>query len=180
MKNKEISLEEIMKDVDLASGLDLDMLIEEDEDMEVEHEKKTKKEREDDGGKGYGCHVPPIRISCDVKVGVGRKNKIIYVCPGKLQYFTVTAKKCTGDETIEIEYCGDNAKRICGEVVIRGSLGYYKIVKSGIIFIPRRNLSEFPDDWFPADILCFNAKSKCGKDVKFDVIFTYSRCSCGK
>ncbi|OOM74043.1 hypothetical protein CLPUN_41830 [Clostridium puniceum] len=181
MKNKEISLEEIMKEADLASGLDLDMLIEEyvyeDEDIELKAEpkKKTEKERETDEGKGHGCHVPPVKISCDLEVAFGRKNKIIYVNSGKLQYFTAFAKKCCGDETIEIEYCGDNIKCICGEAVIRGSLGYYKIVKSGIIFIPRRNLSEIPDEWFPTDILCFKAKSKCDKDVKFDVIFTYSR-----
>lgn len=182
MKNKEISLEEIMKEADIASGLDLDMLIdeyvyeEEDDDIEVEPKKKDKKEIETDGEKCHRCHVPPIKISCDLEVVVGRKNKIIYVQPGKLQYFTATAKKCCGDETIEIEYCGDNIKCICGEAVIRGSLGYYKIVKSGIIFIPRRNLSEFPNEWFPTDILCFKAKSKCDNDVKFDVIFTYSKC----
>lgn len=53
MKNKEISLEEIMKDADLASGLDLDMLIEEyvyedeneDEDIEGEPKKKLKRNR---------------------------------------------------------------------------------------------------------------------------------------
>jgi hypothetical protein len=176
MRNKEISLEEIMKEADLASGLDLDMLREEYEDEDIELEREVEKERKTDRRKDCRCYVPPMKINCGLEVAVGRKNKIIYVCPGKLQYFTATAKKCSGDETIEIEYCGDNAKRIYGEEVIRGSLGYYKIVKSGIIFIPRRNLSEFPDEWFPTDILCFKAKSKCDKDVKFDVIFTYSRC----
>jgi hypothetical protein len=180
MKNKETPLEEIMKEADLASGLDLDMLIDEyvyeDEDIEAEPKKKNKKEIENDGEKCNKCNVPLIKISCDLEVAVGHKNKIIYVQPGKLQYFTATAKKCCGDEAIEIEYCGDNIKCICGESVIRGCLGYYKIVKSGIIFIPRRNLSEFHDEWFPTDILCFKAKSKCDNGVKFDVIFTYSKC----
>jgi len=180
MRNKKVSLEESIKNADLGEGLDLDMLMEQDEDIEVElktePEKKTEKERENDEAKGHRCHVPPMKISCDLEIRVGSKNKIIYVCPGKIQYFTATAKKCCGDETIEIEYCGHNTKRICDEVVICGCLGFYKIVKSGIIFIPRRNLSEFPNNSFPTDILCFKAKSECDKDVKFDIVFTYSRC----
>jgi len=175
MRNKEVSLEE-----NLAEGSDLDMLMEqyEDEDIELKAESKgrSEKERETDGAKCRRCDVPPMRISCDLEVRVGSKNKIIYVCPGKLQYFTATAKKCSGDETIEIEYCGHNTKCICGEAVISGCLGFYKIVKSGIVFIPRRNLSRFPNDSFPTDILCFKAKSKCDKEVKFDVVFTYSKC----
>jgi len=183
-----------MKNADLAAGLDLNMPIGEDEDMDVEFKEEPKKEKDCDIEKDFDrekdcrkCHVPPMKINCDLEVGVGTKNKIIYVCPGKAQYFTATAIKCSGDETIEIEYIGDKKHCVKGEDegVIRGCLGVYRIVKSGIIFIPNRNLSEFPDDWFPTDILCFKAKDKCEKDVKFDVVFTFSRCvdcecSCGK
>jgi hypothetical protein len=46
-----------------------------------------------------------------------------------LQYFAASAIRCSGDETIEIEYCGHNTKYVYGEAIICGSLGYYKIVK---------------------------------------------------
>jgi len=156
------------------------------ENSKHEHEE----ERECDGEKSHRCHVPPMKINCDLEVTVGSKNKIIYVCPDKLQYFTASAICCSGDSTLEIEYCGTDTKCICGESVISGCLGFYKIVKSGIIFIPSRKLSKFHDDWFPTDILCFKVKEKCHKEVKevkFDIVFTVdcereckNRCKCDK
>ena len=130
------------------------------EEIEVDSKQEPEEGRETDGTKGHRCHVPPMKINCDLEVTVGSKNKIIYVCPGKLQYFTASAICCYDDKTIEIEYCGCNTKCICGESVICGCLGYYKIVKSGIIFIPRHKLSEFHNEWFPTDILCFKVKDK--------------------
>jgi len=141
------------------------------EEMEVGSKVAPEEEREIDGEKGHKFPVPSMKINCDLEVVVGSQNKIIYVCPGKLQYFTASTICCSGDKTIEIEYCGHKTKCICGEVVICGCLGFYKIVKSGIIFIPRHNLSKFHDDWFPTDILCFKVKDK---DFKFDVVFTSS------
>ena len=149
------------------------------EDIDEDYKQEFDDERETDDEKGHRCHVPSMKINCDLEVIVGSKNKIIYVCPGKLQYFTASAICCCNGEEIEIEYCGRNAKCICGEAVIKGRLGSYKIVKSGIIFIPRHKLSVFHDDWFPTDILCFKAKEKhdnVDKEVKFDVVFTASRC----
>lgn len=160
---------------------------------EIESNQELEEEREIDKVKGHKCHVQPIKINCDLEVTVGSKNKIIYVCPGKVQYFTASAICCSDDDVIEMEYCGDNTKCICGEVFICGCLGFYKIVKSGIIFIPRHKLSEFHDDWFPTDILCFKVKvkdkdyredkedkdrgdEKDDRDIKFDVVFTHSRC----
>ena len=137
-------------------------------------------ERETDGLKSHRCHVPPMKINCALEVAIENKNKIIEVCPGKLQYFTAHAICCSGGEEIEIIYCGENTKCICNEVVICGCLGFYKIVKSGIVFIPHHKLSEMHEEWFPTDILCFKAKEKCGKVVKeviFDVVFTFSRCT---
>jgi hypothetical protein len=121
-------------------------------------------------------HVPPIKIDCDLSVVIGNKNKVIYVCPGKLQYFTACALCCSSGEEIKIEYCGHNIKCICGEKVIWGCLGFYKIVKSGIIFIPRQKLFKLRPDWFPTDILRFKATDKSGKEVEFDVVFTFSKC----
>lgn len=174
---QEISLEEIMKNANLGAGLDLDTPIVEDVGTSVEADAEKKKSSDDTAKGGKHCYLPTIKINCDLQVEVGSKNKVIYVCPGKLQYFTANAICCSGDESIEIEYCGHN-KTMCinYEKVICGCLGYYKIVKSGIIFIPRHNLSEFPDEWFPTDILTFKAKDNCDKDVEFVVVFTYSRC----
>ena len=145
-----------------------------DEEMEVDSKFELEEEKEIDRKKDHKFHVPTMKINCDLEVTVGSENKIIYVCPGKLQFFTASAVCCSDEKTIEIEFCGRNTKCICGEVVICGCLGFYKIVKSGIIFIPRHKLSEFHDDWFPTDILCFKVKDK---DLKFDVVFTSSRCA---
>ena len=158
------------------------------EEMDIDSKFGSKEEREIDGARCHKCYVPPMNIHRDLEVGIENKNKIIYVCPGRLQYFTARAISCSDGEEIEIEYCGSHAKCICDQPVIHGCLGYYRIVKSGIIFIPRHKLSEMHDDWFPTDILCFKAKEKCGKNVKeirFDVVFTYSKCvdcncSCNK
>jgi len=150
------------------------------EEMEVASKEESGKERKTDREKCHKCNVPPMKINCNLEVTVGSKNKIIYVCPGKLQYFTASAICGSCDKTIEIEYCGRNTRCICGEVVISGCLGYYKIVKSGIIFIPSHRLSEFHNDMFATDILSFNVKDECDKGVKFDVVFTYSKCvDCG-
>ncbi len=185
MRNKEASLEESMKNADLAAGLDLDMLMEqyedEDEDIELEaeHEKKSEKAIETDEEKGEHCCPPcprSMKINCNLEVEVGNKNKIINVCPGRLQFFTASAISCCGDETIEIEFCGHNTKCVFGETFICGRLGFYKIVKSGIIFIPSKHLSKFTDECFPTDILHFKAKSRCDKDVEFVVVFAFSRC----
>ena len=175
MGDKKLTLKEIMNSL----GLD----IPEDEYEDEEYEKES--EKENDEKKGHCCQVPTMKINCDLEVSIGSKNKIIYVCPGKLQYFTASAINCSGDETIEIQFCGCNKKCVGGETFISGRLGHYKIVESGIIFIPKRNLSEFSDHCFPTDILHFKAKSRCDKDVEFVVVFTFSRCvdcdcHCGK
>ncbi len=158
------------------------------EEMELDPKFSFEEEKELDGesdrGKGHKdrCHVSPIKINCDLEVSVGNKNKIIYVSAGKLQYFTANAICCSDDKTIEVEYCGSKTKCICGEALIKGCLGYYKIVKSGIIFIPSHKLYKFHNDWFATDILSFKVKDK---DFKFDVVFTYyensdSKCGCNK
>jgi hypothetical protein len=155
------------------------------EEIEVDPKTECGEKRGNDEKKCSKGHLPPMNIHCNLEVAIENKNKIIYVYPGKLQYFTAYAIGCSGGEEIEIEYCGCHTKWICDEVIICGCLGYYKIVKSGIIFIPRHKLSEMHDDWFPTDILSFKAKEKCSKDVKeirFDVVFTYSKyayCNCG-
>jgi hypothetical protein len=120
--------------------------------------------------------MPSMKINCDLEVTIGSKNRIIYVCPEKLQYFTASALCCSDGEKIEIEFCGDNVKCVHGETFICGRLGFYKIVKSGIIFMPKHNLPKFSNRCFPTDILHFKAKTKCDEDVEFVVVFTLSKC----
>lgn len=147
---------------------------ESEEEIQSEEEREFNGEMETDRSKGHKhkCHLPSMIVNCDVDVSVENKNKIIYVSSGKLQYFTANAICYSGDNTIELEYCGCKTRCICGEVFIKGCLGFYKIVKSGIIFIPRKRLGEFHNDWFATDILCFKVKEK---DFKIDVVFTYNK-----
>ena len=115
-------------------------------------------------------------------MNIGSKNKIIYVFPGRLQYFTASVLSDCCNKTIEMEYCGCNIKCICGETVICGCLGYYKIVESGIIFIPHHKLYKLQNELFPTDILSFIVKDKCNKEkIIYDVVFTYAKCiGCNK
>lgn len=134
-------------------------------------EKYKDKDKDKYKDKDHKCDVPSIRVNCDVDVNFDNHNRIIYVCPDRLQYFTASALCCSSDKTIEIEYAGGNTVCICGEALIRGCLGYYKIVKSGIIFIPSHKLSKFNNEWFPTDILRFRIKEKYdiyGKDNEYD------------
>lgn len=119
-----------------------------------------------------------IKIKCDLEVEIGNKNKVIYVSPDNLQFFTASAICCSDGDAIEIEFCGCNKKCIRGETFIIGRLGFYKIVDSGIIFMPKHKLSKHLDWCFPTDILHFKAKSKCGGEVKFVVVFTLAKSKC--
>lgn len=136
----------------------------------------SNEERETDKSNIHDCCVPTMKINCDLEVNVGSKNKVIYVSPGKLQYFTASAICCSGNDLIEVEYCGCNIKCIYGETFICGRLGYYKVVSSGIIFMPKHNLSKYSEHYFPTDILHFKAKNRCGEVVEFVVVFTFSKC----
>lgn len=108
-----------------------------------------------------------IYVSCNLKVGFDTKNKIIYLCPGKFQYFTVDVLKCCGDVTIK--YIGD-----CKKDKICGNLGIYKIVKSGILVETYYKL-----DKRKKDILNFVAVDNCtGACYEFAVIFSCTQCCC--
>lgn len=135
-------------------------------------------EKDCDKAKDDDCCTPTIKIKCDLEVEIGNKNKVIYVSPDNLQFFTASAICCSDGDTIEIEFCGCNKKCIRGETFIIGRLGFYKIVDSGIIFMPRHKLSKHLDWCFPTDILHFKAKSKCGGEVKFVVVFTLAKSKC--
>lgn len=152
------------------------------EEMEVNSKIASEEEKRTSEEMHYDCHVPPITINSDLEVNIGSKNKIIYVFPGRLQYFTASVLSDSCNKTIEMEYCGCNVKCICGETVIYGCLGYYKIVESGIIFIPYHKLYKLQNELFPTDILSFIVKDKCNNEkIIYDVVFTYARCiDCNK
>ena len=115
------------------------------------------------------CHseVSKIFVNCNLKVDFDTKNKMIYLYPGKSQYFTVDVQRCCGDVTIK--YNGNYQSRgICG------NLGIYHLVQSGIIvetyckLDPRKN-----------DILNFTAIDECTKECyDFVVVFSSSSWGC--
>lgn len=108
-----------------------------------------------------------IYVNCNLKVDFDKKNKVIYLYPGKFQYFTVDVLKSCGDVTIKnIDHCKDN--KICG------NLGIYKIVKSGILVE-----TYFKLDKRKKDILNFVAVDNCtGECYEFAVIFSCRQCCC--
>lgn len=106
-----------------------------------------------------------IFVNCNLKVDFDTKNKVIYLYPGRIQYFTVDILKSCGDVKIKcIDHCKDN--KICG------NLGIYKIVKSGILVETFYKL-----DKRKKDILNFVAVDTCtGECYEFAVIFSFKKC----
>ena len=114
------------------------------------------------------CHPEELKISinCNLKVDFDTKNKMIYLSPGKSQYFTVDVPRCCGD--VIIKYNGNYQSRgICG------NLGIYSIVQSGIIVETYYKL-----DSRKKDILNFTAIDECTKEC-YDFVVVFSSNSCG-
>lgn len=107
-----------------------------------------------------------ISVNCNLKVDFDTKNKMIYLYPGKSQYFTVDVPKCCGDVTIKYKGCYQS-KGICG------NLGIYSIVQSGIIVETYCKL-----DPRKKDILKFTAIDECTKEY-YDFVVVFSSYSCG-
>ena len=61
-----------------------------------------------------------LSANCKLEVSFNPKNKIIYVCPRKPQYFLVTSSKCCGEVTVK--YTGCNYDCRTGQII--GDLGY--------------------------------------------------------
>lgn len=108
-----------------------------------------------------------ISVNCKLKVGFDTKNKMIYLYPGKSEYFTVDVSKCCGDITIKCKGC-NGKKETCG------NLAEYKIVQSGIVaeayakFDPRKK-----------DFLYFTAIDECTNECyDFVVVFSSNLCEC--
>lgn len=109
-------------------------------------------------------------VSCKLEVSFDQKNKIIYVCPRKPQYFLVTSSKCCGQ--VSVKYTGCNYDCRTGQIV--GNLGCYTLYDSGIVIHPYRNMC--PGE---TDILTFTATDDCTA-CHFTVIFAYVPCECCK
>jgi len=107
-----------------------------------------------------------ISVNCNLKVDFDTKNKMIYLYPGKSQYFTVDVPKCCGDITIKYNGCYQS-RGICG------NLGIYSIVQSGIIVETYYKL-----DPKKKDILNFTAIDECTREC-YDFVVVFSSNSCG-
>ncbi len=158
--------DEEYKDYIKKKGITEDSL----EDSENIEDYSSSKNREDcsysENSEDYSCvKESKIYINCKLKVEFDTKNKIIYLYPGKCQYFTVDVLKSCGDVTIK--YLGN-----CTENKICGNLGIYKIVKSGILVETFYKL-----DKRKKDILNFVAVDNCtGACHEFAVIFSCNQC----
>jgi hypothetical protein len=108
-----------------------------------------------------------IYVNCKLKVDFDVKNKMIYLYPGKTQYFTVDVTKCCGDVTIKYKDRYPSGG-------IRGNLGIYKIVQSGIIVETYGKL-----DPRKKDFLNFIAIDECTKECyEFVVVFSPHSVGC--
>lgn len=108
-----------------------------------------------------------IVINCNLEVEIDPRNKIIYLCPGKVQFFTAKVLKSCGEVTIKYaENCCDGY--ICGK------LGVYKIIENGIM-VRTNNKLHCKD----IDVLCFEATDACTNEyTKLAVVFSYDPCKC--
>ncbi len=146
---------------DICDQMDEDYIY---EDENIDGFNKDNDEKIEDNS-----HVEESRISvnCNLKVDFDTKNKMIYLYPGKSQYFTVDVANCCGD--ITIKYKGNyKSTGICG------NLGIYHIVQSGIIVETYCKL-----DTRKKDILNFIAIDECTKECSnFVVVFSCNSCGC--
>lgn len=108
---------------------------------------------------------PKIYVNSELKVEFDTKNKIIYLYPGKCQYFTVDVLKSCDDVTIK-------CKEDYSKNGIYGNLGIYRIVQSGILVETYCKL-----DTKKKDILTFTAIDNCTKECyDFVVVFCCNSC----
>lgn len=127
----------------------------------IDEEKILNKDYEKNTDECFHPEKPKISVSCNLKVDFDTENKMIYLTPGKAEYFTVNVPRCCGDVTIKYKGCyKDN--RICG------NLGVYHIVESGIIVKTYCKL-----DTKKNDILKFTAIDECTKDC-YDFVVVFS------
>lgn len=106
-----------------------------------------------------------IFVNCKLKVDFDTKNKMIYLYPGKSQYFTVDVSKSCGDVIVKYNGCYSSNR-------IYGNLGIYRIVQSGIFVETYPKLNPRKNDF-----LNFTAIDQCTKECyDFVVVFSCNLC----
>lgn len=130
---------------------------------EYSKKKITNRMEEDD----FNLDEPKIFLNCKLKVDFDTKNKMIYLYPGKSQFFTADVSKCYGNVTIKYKGCYTDAG-------IQGNLARYRIVQSGIIADAYSKLNPRKKD-----VLHFTAIDECTKECfDFVVVFCSGLCTC--
>ncbi len=164
-KREKNTEEDILFDdmLDEISGIDIN----EDELYKIFSEYSNKmtinKMEEDD----FSLDKPKIFLNCKLKVDFDIKNKMIYLYPGKSQFFTADVSKCCGNVTIKYKGCYTDKG-------IQGNLARYRIVQSGIISDAYSKLNPRKKD-----VLHFIAIDECTKECfDFVVVFSSILCTC--
>ena len=104
-----------------------------------------------------------LQVNCKLEMHIEPKNKVIYVCPGKVQYFLTSSSKCCGP--ISVKYIGFNYSKRSSKV--SGILGNYYILNAGVLFIPKKHLKPGAIDILP--LLAFDG---CNY-YNFEAVFNY-------
>ncbi|MBN1067209.1 hypothetical protein DVW02_04320 [Clostridium botulinum] len=162
--NDEIIEKLNVNDKEEDKNLNIDMETTEEINKEIDIANEEEKKRWH-----FGKHVD-LSANCNFEMHVNSENKMIYVCPGKAQYFLASSSKCCGP--ISVKYLGHNYDERCKKIY--GCLGTYFVFDSGIVIIPKKQLHPGA-----IDVLPFLAYDGCNY-YKFEVIFTYSPCECCK
>lgn len=112
----------------------------------------------------------PLQANCRLEMHIGSENKVIYVWPGRAQYFLLSSLKCY--ENVNVKYMGDNYNERFSE--IRGSIGNYYILNAGILLVPKRRIRPGAIDILP--LVAYDGDTY----YRFEAIFNYAPYQCWK
>lgn len=119
----------------------------------------------------FGIIIPAV-TACSRDISASPKNSIIYVCPGRKQFYQFTALNCCG--TVSLVYEGQNFFSSSNAII--ANLGTYTILNSGILLDAGCTIEPGT-----TDILTFQVTdSCCDTPYNIDIVFTYSVCECCK
>lgn len=119
------------------------------------------KENDNKMDENFNLQESKITIKSDLNVDVDTKNKMMYLVPGRIQYFAINVPKSS--DAFIVKYKGDYK-----DEGIHGNLGIYHVIELGIIVKAYRNLSPLKND-----IFVFTAINKCTNECyDFAVVFS--------
>ncbi len=127
---------------------------------------EAKASMEEDEEKWSCANKTLLQANCKLEMHIESKNKVIYVYPGKVQYFLASSSKSCG--AVSVKYIGPNYNKRCSKV--RGILGSYYILNAGILFVPKKCLKPGKIDILP--LLAFDG---CNY-YNFEAVFNYDPC----